>query len=58
VLSTVVTSVPGSRYTAFHAAFITAAGFAVLGAMLSWILVHDRDAAATMVTNRPSSARS
>jgi EmrB/QacA subfamily drug resistance transporter len=52
VLSTVVTSVHGSRYTSFHAAFITAAGFAILGALLSWILVQDKDAAATMVPNR------
>ncbi len=58
VLSTVVTSVHGSSYTAFHAAFITAAGFAIVGALLSWFLVRDKDAAATMVPNHPRRRRS
>jgi EmrB/QacA subfamily drug resistance transporter len=52
VLSTVVTTVHGNRFSAFHAAFITAAGFAVLGALFSWTLVRDKDAAATMVPHR------
>ena len=51
VLSTVVTGVHGSSYNAFHAAFITAAGFAIIGALLSWALVDDKDAAATMLPN-------
>jgi EmrB/QacA subfamily drug resistance transporter len=58
VLSTVVSSVHGSRFTAFHAAFITAAGFAVMGAILSLILVRDVDAAATMVVNTRRQSKS
>ncbi|MGN6563008.1 MAG: MFS transporter, partial [Thermomicrobiales bacterium] len=57
VLSTVLAAVGPVVYTAsgaarpnldaYHAAFLTAAGFALLGALLA-LIVPDRDAAATM----------
>jgi predicted MFS family arabinose efflux permease len=49
VLSTVVTSLHGSRYAAFHVAFLTAAGFAVLSAVAAFVLIHTKDAAASMI---------
>jgi EmrB/QacA subfamily drug resistance transporter len=49
ILSTVVSSVGGDSYAAFHDAYFAAAGMAVIGSVLAFTLVHDSDAKATMV---------
>lgn len=51
ILTTVVSGVSGSVLTAFHYAFLAAAGFAFLAAIACWF-IHDSDAAATMVRHR------
>ena len=41
---------------AYHAAFLTASGVALVGAVLAFTLVHDADAASTMVSRRRPAA--
>jgi len=54
VLSTVVASVGGSRYVAFHDAYLAAAVISLAGAIAALSLVHDSDAHATMVRAAPA----
>jgi len=49
ILSTVVASVGGESYPAFHAAYVAAAAIALLGALAAFTLVNDHEARATMV---------
>jgi EmrB/QacA subfamily drug resistance transporter len=49
VLSSVVASVGGESFRAFHAAYVAAAIISGLGAIAAFTLVHDSDARATMV---------
>ena len=49
ILSTVVSSVGGNSFTAFHAAYLVAALIALFGALCAGVLIHDSDARATMV---------
>jgi EmrB/QacA subfamily drug resistance transporter len=53
VLSTVVAGVHGSVVGSFHAAYLAAAMISAAGALACLLLVHDADAAATMVRSRP-----
>jgi len=52
IISTVVAGVHGSRVDAFHAGYFAAAAIAVMGAIACFTMVHDSDAAATMVRSR------
>ena len=48
-LSTVVASVGGESFAAFHAAYAAAALIALTGSVTAFTLIHDGDARATMV---------
>jgi heme O synthase-like polyprenyltransferase len=52
VISTVVAGYHGSRVDAFHLGYFAAAAIAVTGAVACFTMVHDSDAAATMVRSR------
>jgi predicted MFS family arabinose efflux permease len=52
VFTTVISEVAGGKLTAFHGAFAAAAGFALLAAVASALMIHDEDAAETMVRDR------
>jgi EmrB/QacA subfamily drug resistance transporter len=52
IISTVVAGDHGSRVDAFHLGYLAAAAIAVLGAFTCFTMVHDSDAAATMVRSR------
>jgi EmrB/QacA subfamily drug resistance transporter len=52
VISTVVAGFHGSRVDAFHAGYFAAAAVATMGAVACFTMVHDSDAAATMVRSR------
>jgi EmrB/QacA subfamily drug resistance transporter len=52
VISTVVAGFHGSRVDAFHAGYYAAAALATMGAVACFTMVHDSDAAATMVRSR------
>lgn len=63
VLSTVITAVGPVRRElgrtvpdlgAYHAAFLTASGIALVGAVLAYATIHDEDAAGTFRLRRPS----
>jgi EmrB/QacA subfamily drug resistance transporter len=56
ILTTIVSSVGGDSYPAFHAAYIAAAVIAGLGALAAVTLVNDNDASATMVRRSRASA--
>jgi len=49
ILSTVVASVGGESFAAFHAAYAAAALIALTGSVTAFTLIHDGDARATMV---------
>jgi EmrB/QacA subfamily drug resistance transporter len=49
ILSTVVASVGGESFAAFHAAYVAAALIALIGSVTAFTLIHDADARATMV---------
>jgi EmrB/QacA subfamily drug resistance transporter len=49
VYTTVISSIGGSRMTAFHGAFLAAAVFALAASSAAFTLIHDEDAAETMV---------
>ena len=49
VLTAVLSTASKNTVTAFHVAFLTAAGFVLVGGILSLVLIHDTDAAATLV---------
>ena len=49
ILSTVVASVGGESFAAFHAAYVAAALIALIGSVTAFTLIHDGDARATMV---------
>jgi hypothetical protein len=53
-LTTVIASVGGTRLHAFHGAFIAAACFALSAGIASFVLIHDSDAASTMVRRSKS----
>jgi EmrB/QacA subfamily drug resistance transporter len=52
IISTVVAGYHGSRVDAFHFGYFAAAAIAVMGAVTCFTMVHDADAAATMVRSR------
>jgi EmrB/QacA subfamily drug resistance transporter len=54
ILTTIVSNVSGSRYTAFHAAFLAAGFIALCGSAFAWSLIHDSDARATMISKNDS----
>jgi hypothetical protein len=49
IISTVVAGFHGSRVDAFHAGYYADAALAIMGAIACFTMVHDSDAAATMV---------
>jgi EmrB/QacA subfamily drug resistance transporter len=53
LLTTIVSSVGSPLLTAFHAAFLAAAGMALLGAVCAVTLISTEDARATMTARRP-----
>jgi MFS family permease len=52
LLTTVVAGAGGSTLHAFHAAYLTAASIAALGAVGAWALIRTRDARSTMVASQ------
>jgi EmrB/QacA subfamily drug resistance transporter len=52
IISTVVAGYHGSRVAAFHLGYFAAAALAIMGAVACFTMVHDSDAAATMVRSR------
>jgi hypothetical protein len=48
ILSTVVASVGGDSFAAFHTAYVAAALIALTGSVAAFTMIHDGDARATM----------
>ena len=54
ILSTVVASVGGDSFAAFHAAYVAAALIALAGSAAAFAMIHDDDARATMAGREDS----